>query len=370
MIIALTRDNENLIRTVCKDIDYDFQVMLGITNLRKFAIQEMKNLSNYEDIIIDLVGLADSEEDVVNAVVALKSMYNIKITILAFGYEHGNTLLAKLFNEGIYNFVTAREERKQEDELKYCLETGKEYKDSVRFRSEEITSSGDRIIIKKEYKKLKQSVTIAICGSESHIGVTTQALAITKFLNDLKLNACYIQANQKEDIETLESFFDVNVKEGFISYMECDLYKKDNTIAAMQYGYDFYIYDMGNIQNIESIDNFLTKDIKIVVAGTKSWEQDNLIKVFDLVSDVKDINYIFSFSAEAERNSIKSNMGVLGVKTLFSNYIPNPFEYRENEELYHQLLKDYIAERSIHTEIIPIEKKQNIFQKFMERRKK
>ena len=59
------------------------------------------------------------------------------------------------------------------------------------------------------------------------------------------------------------------------------MYDKDKTIKAMGYGYDFYVYDMGCIDDIIDIHNFITKDIKIIVSGSKAWEQENLLKVFD-----------------------------------------------------------------------------------------
>ena len=86
MIIGITRDNESLIKYVCNILGEDVQVMTGVTNIRRFAIQEMKNLNNYSNIIIDLTGLHDAEEDIVDAVVALKSMYDIKISIIVLIY--------------------------------------------------------------------------------------------------------------------------------------------------------------------------------------------------------------------------------------------------------------------------------------------
>lgn len=236
MIIAITKENESLIKYVCSSLERDVQVMNGVANIKRFAIQEMKNLNNYSNVIIDLTGVNDSEDNIVDAIVALKSMYNIKIIVIAIGYEYGNSLLSKLFNEGIYNFIITTDIREQEKELIECIEAGKQYKDAVRFRvNEVVNNSTDKIIVKKEYKKLKQCVSIGIVGTQKHIGVTTQAIAITKFLNDLHMNACYIQANKSEDIETLETFFDLDVKEGFFNYQNIDFYKKEKTVNAMEY---------------------------------------------------------------------------------------------------------------------------------------
>ena len=367
MIIYVSKENESLISCLKDTINTsEIQTITGVKHLKRFVLQEMKNLNNFSHIIIDITGLTDSEDDIVDSIVAIKSMYSIRIIIVALGYTHGNSTLARLFNEGIYNFVTATTINEQEQELLECiLKEGKQYKDSIRFRqSEQITKSNkDKVIIKKEYKKIKQCVTIAIAGSQQHIGTTTQALLITKFLSDLKLNVCYIQANGKEDIQTLENLFDVVKKDDFINYSNIDMYSKDKSIQAVEYGYDFYIYDMGILENIADIDSFITKDVKIIVTGSKAWEQENLLKVFNKLGILKDINFIFSYTPADSQKEIIHNMGKFGIKTYFSEYTPNPFIPDKNEEIYHSIFKDFISEKSSKLELVPV-KSNGIFNVF------
>lgn len=370
MIINISNNNEIIISYLKGKIDVsEIQNITGVKYLKKFVFQEMKNINNFKYIIIDIAGLKDSENDIVDSIVAIKSMYSIRVVILALGYQHGNSTLARLFNEGIYNFVTATTIDEQEKELLECIEgEGKQYKDSVRFRKVDQESNiKNKVIIKKEYRKLKQFVTIAIAGTQEHIGSTTQALAITKFLNDLKLNVCYIQANGKNDIQTIDNLFEVETKQDYIRYNGIDMYCKDKTINAIELGYDFYIYDFGVFNNISDIDSYITKDVKILVSGTKAWEQQNLLDVFNRLKYLKDINFIFNFTAEEQKKHIMNNMGKLGAKTYFSNYIPDPFNSMENEKEYHKIFKDYIYEKSSKIEIVSDDKK-NILNLFNRRK--
>lgn len=370
MIIYISKENKKLIACL-KDIinTSEIQTITGVKHLKRFVLQEMKNLNNFEHIIIDISGLSDSEDEIIDSIVAIKSMYSIRIIIVALGYQYGNSTLARLFNEGIYNFVTQTDYDSRSRELIECITVGKQYKDSVRFRQvEQIQSSKDKVIIKKEYKKLKQCVTIAVGGTQSHIGTTSQAILITKFLSDLKLNVCYIQANGKNDIQTLNDLYEITKKDDFISYQNIDMYDKDKTINAIGYGYDFYVYDMGCIEDIADIDNFITKDVKIIVSGSKAWEQENLLKVFDKFKTIEDISFIFNFTPETEQEEITNNMGKFGIKTFFSNYVPDPFMPDKNEELYHQIFKDYIAEKSSSLEVVPI-KNNKLFDLFRRARR-
>ena len=133
MILAITRDNEKLIYEVCKENGFESpQVLTGVESLKKFAIQELRNLNNYKQIIIDITSTNETEDEIVQSVVAIKSMYNIRIIIVALGFQEGNPLLSKLFNEGIYNFVNSNTYYEQKEQFKKCLSSeGCLYKDAI-----------------------------------------------------------------------------------------------------------------------------------------------------------------------------------------------------------------------------------------------
>ena len=149
MILAITKNNENLIYDVCKKNNLGLpQIITGIDSLYKFAVQDLKSLSNYKAIIIDVCSTKEKEEDIVKAVVAIKSMYNVRIIILALGYKEGNSLLAKLFNEGIYNFVNGTDYETQIQQFRLSFsKDGNQYKDAVRFRGEIANIGKDSVII-------------------------------------------------------------------------------------------------------------------------------------------------------------------------------------------------------------------------------
>ena len=51
LILAITRENEKLIYEVCKENGFETpQVLTGVDSLKRFAIQELKNLNNYKQI--------------------------------------------------------------------------------------------------------------------------------------------------------------------------------------------------------------------------------------------------------------------------------------------------------------------------------
>ena len=361
MILAITRENEKIIYEVCNEFRDDSpNVVTGVESLKRFAIQELKNLNNYTDIIIDITTTKESEDDIIQSVVAIKTMYNVRVIIVAFGFKEGNSLLSKLFNEGIYNFVNADNYFEQKEQFRNCLsDEGCQYKDAIRFRQKIEMGKKNKIVIKKEYKKLKQFVNIAVVGTETHIGTTTQALLITMFLKSLNMNACYICANSKNEISQLEPLQGVIKKGDMLNYKGIDLYTNDNKIDALKYGYDFYVYDYG-VLNEESFENFLSKEVKIVVGGTKAWEMDSIFRCVTQLEKIPDVNYILNFSSNDEK--IAFNKYLKNQKNVFfSEYTTDSFNDNVNIKTYHKIFKDYIAEKSNKIEVI---EKKGIFDFF------
>ena len=204
MILVITKENEKLISEVLQESNInDFQILTSVNNLYNFISTELRSLNNFNELIIDISSITDTENQIIDTIVTLKTIYqSIRITIMAIGYSEGNTLLSKLFSESIFNFVTAKDYLLQKEELVKCLTVGNTYSDSIRFRYNDNTKDVQKgkVIIKKEYTKRIDSVSIGIVGTQSHIGVTTQAILITMFLKSLNMNVCYICSNDKDEI--------------------------------------------------------------------------------------------------------------------------------------------------------------------------
>ena len=133
MILAITNTNEKLIRELCAKHDYDeIEVYTRVKDLQDLAIRELQNLSNFKYLILDITDLKEKEETILKSVVAIKSMHNIRIIIMATGYK-----------EGIYNFIIGDSYSKQDEKFEKCLfKEGNEYKDAVRFRMENAENRG------------------------------------------------------------------------------------------------------------------------------------------------------------------------------------------------------------------------------------
>jgi len=363
VILAITNTNEKLIREICAKYDYDeIEVYTGIKNLQEFAIRELQNLSTFKYLILDITELKEKEEMIIKSIIAIKSMHNIRIIIMATGFKEGDILLSKLFKEGIYNFIISDNYQQQSEELKKCLsKEGNEYKDAIRFRVEDnYGGNKNKVIIKKEYKKLKQLLTVAVAGTQSHIGTTTQAFLICNFFNSRGLKACYISSNNSVDIDELREKSGKKINNGMFQYCGIDIYGNNEKISAMTYGYDVYVYDYGVLQD-DNLDLFIKNDKRIIVGGSKLWEIKNIFLTFLKLKELEDVFFILSHCPDIDKNTLTSNMGKYRKKTFFSEYSPNPFEINKNSEIYLTIFKDNIEEKI--NNIVTLEK-YNLFNRF------
>ena len=244
--------------------------------------------------------------------------------------------MGRLFYLGIYNFITATNDVLFKEELEKTLTPkGMNFANSVKFQLDNnfLSINNGTKVIKENYIKVKQKVTVGICSSERHIGATTQAINMTKYLSELSnINVCYIENNRHNSI--IQIYNTSNKEEanyyekaGKIEYQGIEMYLQSGISEIMNDKYDFLIFDFGSMQdmNDSEVNNFLTKDIKFIVSGTKSWELPGLFECFEKIGNDKNINFIFNFTKKEDRQFFRNNMGEFKENTMFSEYIDNPF---------------------------------------------
>ena len=358
LIIYITsHENEFLFKDIAEELNINIMNIAGQTNLLDFVKKDFRNLNSCEHLIIDLKAIEEktSIQEISSAVSCFRQMYgNTRITVVAIGYKHGNTILGILFGKGVYNIISAPESNLQKLEIEKCFsDEGMLYRDSCKFEIQDLpllVASNEKVIIKKENRK--QTITIGVVGTQAHIGTTTQALLITKFLSELpNISSCYIETKNTSGIKSISDYYQettVDEKIHRILYEGLEIYTSEgNTAEIIGFGYDFLIYDMGNFQNFDEKDkeSFIQKDIKIVVSGNKAWETVNLKKVKDELSK-NDLVFIFSFTPEDEKNIIKDMLKKISEKIYFSDYIPYPFQVK-NKLMYETIFKNFIPTTEI-----------------------
>ena len=203
--------------------------------------------------------------------------------------------------------------------------------------------------------------TIGVIGIMPRIGTTTQAIMLTRYLNEAGIRACYVEENNTQFCDCLMSLYDdvsydsdrdCLVKENLTLY-------KEETRSFINNNVAYRIVDYGYITESGFPENYLKKDIKIVVCGTAPLEIANLISNVEMMYD-KDLNYIFALSDEQHYNEILDVMGTKKDKCYLSPYISDSFDFFTQPCRY---IYNSILNLNIPSGVKPEEKKKKRWRK-------
>lgn len=361
MIIYVSELRPELLDDVCGRL-YLITTKVRQSDLKKLVIGSAADFSHASCFVIDLSSIKNPLEEVFEAIAAFKAMYaQTRIVVIADKEPQSSSLFSRLFDMGVYDIVKNLEN----DSLKQCLTIGMTANDAASYRVEkpDLTSQSQKtekqathytpeaadkaqrekyIIANRDFKKHKQFISVAVCATEPHMGATHHALLITKFLCGVGFKACYLEANERRSIYFLARTYAVNANERkcLIQFEGVDMYFDFKLAEVIGAGYDFYIFDLGSFDEIEAT-SFLTKDVKIIVGGTKAWEMPAYSPVFDAIEGSGDVSFILNFAPVPEMQNIRALMG--DWQTHFSEYAPYPFAQGINRDIYAEIFKSYLT---------------------------
>ena len=292
-------------------------------NLEKFMQTELRNLNSIDYLIIDLQAIENltSDDEIISKITLIRKMYNLRIIVIAQGYKHGNILLGKIFNLGIYNIVTEVDDIKFKEELEKALSIeGMSFGNSIKYK------------IDNQYKDDEIELSIE---NNNHNSIGNL-------------------------IENKEALYSENMNR--ITYKGIDMFLKPKNMSdILANNYNFYIYDYGALNELteEEKMSFLTRDLKIVVSGNKIWEIPNLINCFQIIGEDTSTYLVFNFAKESEKENFRISLGnYWKERTTFSEYITDPFIVG-NKYFFETILKPYL----INTDVTEKKKKFNFFKK-------
>ena len=369
--IYISKEPRAIIEDYCKENRINLVMrFINEYNLKKFLETELRNLNGIDYLIIDLQAIINStpENEIASSIELIRRMYNVRIIILAEGYKEGNVLLGRIFNLGIYNIITAKNDVMFKEEIeKVFSEEGMTFGNAMKYKISDsmLVINKTTKVVKENIKRAKQTITIGVAGTERHIGATTVAINIVKYLSELtNVTACYIENNNHNSIyslvedESIETIYNEILKK--ITYTGIDLYQRPENFAdILKFEYEFYVFDFGNFEEMskEEISSFLTRDLKIIVSGNKTWEINKLIETFMIIGEDINSYLIFNFVKNEEKEKFRESLGKFWKeRSSFSEFVPDPFIVG-NRKFYETILKDYL----LNTTIEEVKDKKGIF---------
>ena len=173
-------------------------------------------------------------------------------------------------------------------------------------------------------------IKIAVIGSMRRIGTTTVALQLVKHLNDQEEHAAaYLQYNNSDFITDLKEICCADVdtrKPDKITFANTDIFSDPRKVnGIISSGYQYIIYDYGDIKSISQSSAF-EKDIIIIVGGGEPDEIRAMTAAMEVFNQ-KNVFYFFNFTPLSDREELLDMMEGYRNKTFFLDYIPDKFCY-------------------------------------------
>ena len=302
--------------------------------LKQFIIQDMRSLSHYSHFAIDISSLRDTEEEILEAIMAYKSMYTSRIIFYFEMVDQHGPLIERLIEQGIYNIVISEDVELLKEKIKKATGPLGMNKKDVQGLLNQKSNTND--IFRLDYKFLQKEVKIAITGVMSRVGTTTMAFNLCHFLASIGAKVCYVEANSSGHIAKIlaansikNTIGDTTIYNG-ICFM--DLYGESDE------EFDFIIYDMGVVESkiVGAIKNKC--DVGIFCVTAKPYDQDDYIKVNQLFDGIQ-VSRIYSFVHDAEQRKVIEEYG----EGYFSEYTPSLFDSEENSDMWMQILNRFIV---------------------------
>lgn len=382
MLVYLTgTENIKRIENAIYEIQMDNTIFIGepIKSNSIDLMQETKSTlcknKEIKTLLIDLSVITNTDEDVIKAIKTLRFYNNdCKFIILAIEREVGDKLLSTMVDMGIYNIITNEDE--MIGKIKDYTLSNATYKEASIFqkndedenennktknktKAEKMKAKAQKDNKKVIVKTLKQKIVISILGTQPRIGVTHTSILLAYNLMRNGYRVAVIEYNKSNHYKYLSNCYENKIyKNDFTSFTkinQIDFYcnVSDETLAKIQgLSYDYIILDNGCIKE----DNVLEHnraDVKLVVFGSRAWEQHNLANVLELGEDVIQNYKYLTICDEKSKKDLLEEMNNLNLKVNFLNFKPEPFV--EDEKIL-DIMEGYLYEEK--------QKKKSIFSFF------
>lgn len=326
--------------------------LVGEFYLKKFVIHDMRNFSHCSFVAIDLEAIKDTEDEIIEAIVGFRSMYDSRIIIFAEGRGQGDTLLSRLYDEGIYNFITAQTIEGIRKEILECVSTeGMSSETAYRYKlvPPEQTEN-EKQAFPARYHFNCEGLKIAVAGVGSRTGTTTTALNLAHYLSALGARVSYLEANKNGHIAMLPLFYKgISEKENYMEHKGVNYY---TTRVKFEFSaFHFNILDIGVLGD-EYFEIYKKCDIRILCATSKPYELVALTEKLKWLGDT-DMNLIFSFTPDSSRDYVHRLIKGNNIRCYFSGYSPDLFDGNANKVIWEDIVNDYVV-----AELLPNEQKK------------
>jgi len=315
----------------------------------KFIKANISKMADIDKLVIDFSALDDLDDEILQAIKMYRTMYDeARIIIIAPGRSPGDELLSQLFALGIWNIVATMDYLEIKQEFTVCLtEKGKSFKEALIFKDVKKNEQS----ITKEGIKAVNKVRIRILGSQLRIGVTHCSISLAGCLRKMGYLVAVLEFNHTGAFQRIRSGFDEKLHDHMYFTMNGIDYYPEVTSRSLpkvlEKNYNFIIFDFGNYSQ-GNLEEYHKCHVKIMIAGSKVWEIENLMDFTRLYHDdiLSQISFCFNLTDQSHEKPLQKEMRLSDgspMYVFFLKYNSDPFNTYEFPQIK-TILKDYLPE--------------------------
>jgi serine/threonine-protein kinase len=172
---------------------------------------------------------------------------------------------------------------------------------------------------KKHLLSPGSSVEIGIAGAQSRIGTTHMSFRLCSYFSKQNLDCLYVEHNKSRCLWLSDNrYTGLNYKKDIIKINGISMICAEHLQMLDLSQYNVVIRDYGSL-NMTNKEQFLKSKNKLLILGAKDWELGFSEQALELVSEYKEIIFLFNFvNGRQFRQAIKSMM--------FRNCLRIPYE--------------------------------------------
>ncbi|WP_018305467.1 hypothetical protein [Desulfitobacterium hafniense] len=377
MILYLaSKDNLDLLDSIQQDEVSPVKKFSGEFSLKSFIIRDMRSFSHIKYIVIDHQALNDTDEEIIEAILGFRAMYDARIIYLAVGMKPGERLLENLYEAGVRNFITAENHEMMMQEIIQSISpNGMPIQKIERFKprpAEEVAKKTKQKKLKAEPDKPtakkdilpvskvkvadnkvksdleneeRKGVTIGVAGIAEETGTTINALNLACFLADLGARVSYIECDPEKSLDWLVRH-NVNINVQPIKHKGIHFFTIQDKVNLLDY--DFNVLDLGQIfKTTQNTKAFNGSNVRLLTVDYRAYELEDLTK---LLERLEKSDLMFLYTSEEDQETIAEMVKDFSHSLYFSEGSPlELFNPKPNRMIWADIMRDYLDEIDIPT---------------------
>lgn len=186
------------------------------------------------------------------------------------------------------------------------------------------------LIRPKEVMNSGVSIRLAIAGTQQRIGVTHLSFRLCCYYRQRNIRCLYHEKNNSEAIRRIQKRYKgLTRREGIFEFMDIPMLDREYSERRDIFDYPVLIEDYGMLTE-DNLCDFMGADIKILMIGAKDWELANAEQVLEMVTEYKDVIYVFNYLDGKQFQKVVKSMNQLDCFRL--PYEPDPFAKMMHED--------------------------------------